>query len=177
MDRKEFLRACTGGLCFCAAAALPAKAADAPAKPDDWRLGFVKKRWAHMLSTLSQKMDEPALSAALEDMGAFCASQNDEKTKQFAGDVDGFCKAMAEGSVKITRDDARKVYTSTYAPGADCFCPFNSLAAKTPGVMCNCSVGWAKHNWSIVLKKEPKVVLKEAVLRGGKACVFEITAA
>jgi len=178
MDRKEFLKACTGGLCACAAAALPGRAADTPAKAEDWRLGFVKQRWAKLLATLSQKMDEPALVSALQDMGSFCASQGDEKIKKYAGDVVGFCEEMAKNpSMSIVRDGARKVYTQTYRPGADCFCPFNSLAVKTPGAMCNCSVGWAKHNWAIVLGKEPKVMLKEAVLRGGKACTFEITPA
>ena len=180
MDRKEFLKACTGGLCACAVASLPtaaAAASEAPPKPDDWRLPFVKQRYAKLLSVLSQKMDEPALSAALQEMGAFCASQRDAEMSKFAGDLDGFCKAMSKGQTTITRDDVHKVYTSTYSPGSDCFCPFNSVAAKTPGVECECSVGWTRHTWGIVLQKKPKVVLKESVLRGGKACTFEITPA
>ena len=179
MDRKEFLKACTGGLCACAAACLPtaANAAEAPPKPDDWRLTFVKQRYAKLLNVLSQKMDEPTLSSALQDVGAFCASQRDDKTRKFAGDLDGFCKEMSKGSTTIVRDDVRKAYTMTYRPGEDCFCPLNSVAAKTPGTVCNCSVGWARHTWDIVLQKEPKVAIKDSVLRGGKACVFEITAA
>jgi len=176
MDRKQFLKACTGGLCACAAAALPGAAADAPAKPDDWRLGFVKQRWARMLAILSQKMDPPALVSALEDMGSFCASQGDEKIRKFAGNVDGFRDEVQKNpAMSIVRDGAR--YTQSYRPGGDCFCPFNSLAAKTPDVMCNCSVGWAKHNWAIVLGKPVNVALKDSVLRGGKACTFEITPA
>jgi len=179
MDRKEFLKGCATGLSVCAAAMCAptaAMAGDAP-KPEDWRLPFVKQRFAKLLATLSDKMEPAALDAALQDMGAFCASQHDARLAQFRGDVEGYCNDMAKNGIEIIRDDAHKVYTSTYKPGADCFCPFNSLAAKTPGVMCNCSVGWAKHSWGAVLGKEPKVVLKEAVLRGGKACVFEITAA
>jgi hypothetical protein len=177
MDRKEFLKACTGGLCFCAATALPSAAAETPPKPEDWRLGFVKQRWAKLLNVLGQKLDEPTLSASLQEMGAFCASQNDTRIKKYAGDLDGFCKeTTSRGDTTIARDDARKVYTVTYTPGADCFCPFNSVSAKTPGAMCNCSVGWTRHTWGIVLKKEPKVALKDSVLRGGKGCVFEITA-
>ncbi|HUO99097.1 MAG TPA: hypothetical protein VMU01_10535 [Rhizomicrobium sp.] len=176
MDRKEFLRACTGGLCACAAVVLPgaAKAADAP--KEDWRLGFVKQRFAKLLETLSAKMDDAQLAASLEEMGKFCASQNDERIKVFAGDTDGYVKFVAsQPQMSIARDDTRKVYTQTYSPGAQCFCPF--VGAKTPGTMCDCSVGWAKHAWGVVLKMEPKVVLKESVLRGGKACTFEITAA
>jgi hypothetical protein len=177
MDRKEFLKACTGGLCACATACLPAAAAEAPPKPDDWRLSFVKQRYAKLLNVLSQKMDGPALSAALQEMGAFCASQRDAETGKFRGDIEGYCKSFKEGSMNVSYDKARNVITSIYSPGADCTCPFNSLAAKTPGIECECSVGWVRHTFGVVLEREPKVELKEAVLRGGKVCKFEITPA
>ena len=177
MDRKEFLKACTGGLCACAVASLPtaAKAADAP-KPEDWRLGFVKRRYAKLLSTLSSKMDQASLSASLQEVGTFCASENSEKINKFKGDIDGYCSELAKGGTEVTRDDARGVYTVTGAPVTDCWCPLASLAAKTPGVMCECTLGWTKHNWDFVLQRETKVVLKESVLRGGKRCAMEITA-
>jgi hypothetical protein len=77
----------------------------------------------------------------------------------------------------VTYDTATKTYTSSYDPKGDCFCPLNGIAAKTPSAVCECSVGWTKHTWGIVLDKNVKVVLKEAVLRGGKVCKVEITAA
>jgi hypothetical protein len=180
MDRKEFLKACTGGLCACATACLPAAAAEAPPEPDDWRLQFVKLRYAKLLNVLSQKMDGAALSGTLQDVGADCASQRDAKTLKFRGDLDGYCKYIKDasnGSGGITRDDARKVYTLTYSRGTECFCPLNGVAAKTPGTVCDCSIGAVRHMWSIVLDREAKVELKESVLRGGKVCKLEITPA
>jgi hypothetical protein len=181
MDRKEFLKACTGGLCACATTCLPiaAEAAVAP-KSDDWRLPFVKQRYAKLLNVLSQKMEGPALAGALQDVGAFCASQRDAVTLKFRGDLDGYCKYIKDvsnGSGSITRDDARKVYTLTYSRGADCFCPLNSVAEKTPGSVCECSIGAVRHMWSIVLDRDTKVEQKESVLRGGKVCRLEITPA
>jgi hypothetical protein len=178
MDRKEFLRGCATGLCACAAACLPngAAAADDTAKPEDWRLPFVKKRYAKLLGTLSERMDEKTLSATLQEVGSFCAAQ-DNKITNFRGDLDGYCKELAKYGTTVARDEVRKVYIVSGTPQADCFCPLNSVMAKTPGVACECTLGWNRYNWNIVLQKETKVVLLESVLRGGKVCKVEISAA
>jgi hypothetical protein len=178
MDRKEFLRGCATGLCACAAACLPkaAAAADAP-KPEDWRLPFVKQRYAKLLNVLGERMDGKVLSASLQDVGSDCASQQDDQTAKFRGDPDGYCKEIAKSGSTVERDDARKVYVVSYDPKGDCFCPLNSVAAKTPATVCECSLGWTRHTWGIVLGKEPKAALLESVLRGGKVCKIEITAA
>jgi predicted ArsR family transcriptional regulator len=57
---------------------------------------------------------------------------------------------------------------------SDCFCPLISVAAKTPEVVCNCSLGWHSKTWETVTGKKVEVQLKESVLRGGKRCVFEV---
>ena len=175
MDRKEFLRGCATGLCACAAACLPTGAGAEPTTPDDWRIPFVKRRYSKLLATLSEKVDSQTLAASLQAMGDTCASESDDKTRKFTGDPDGYATEIAKYGSTVTHDAARKVYVQTYDPKGDCFCPFNGLAVKTPGVMCECSIGNTRHAWSIVLGKEVKVALKEAVLRGGKVCRFEIT--
>lgn len=177
MDRKEFLRGCATGLCACAAACLPkgaAAAADAP--KEDWRQPFVKQRYAKLLTSLGERVDAKALAASLQEVGDFCASQGDEATKKFAGNPDGYCADLKKkhGQV-VSHDAAKKLYTMSYDPKGPCACPLNN--EKTPGTVCECSIGWARHNWGIVLGKEPKVALKESVLRGGKVCKFEITSA
>jgi hypothetical protein len=176
MDRKEFPRGCATGLCACAVASMPAIAAETP-KPEDWRLPFVQRRFAKLLGELGRRMDGPALTASIQELGEYCASENDERAKKFAGNPDGYVAELAKHGAIITCDDAGKVYTIAYDHKGDCVCPFNSLAARTPGVMCDCSVGYIRHAWSIVLQREVKVVLEEAVLRGGKVCKLEITAA
>ena len=174
MDRKEFLKSCAGGLCACAAACVPAVAGDTP---EDWKIPFVRKRFAKLIVILQQRMGDKETAAALEDLGEFCAAQNDDRLANLRGNVDGFRKLLADGGVSVAFDAARNVYTQSYNPGADCFCPFASVTAKTPGAMCNCSTGNTRHAWTMVLGKAPRVELKEAFLRGDKACTWEITPA
>jgi hypothetical protein len=178
MDRKEFLRGCAGGLCACAAAVcapVAAGAAETP-KPEDWRLPFVKQRYAKLLEALTQKAGREDTSAALQELGKFCSSQNDETTGKFRGNVEGYRKMIGEHGSTVSYDAERKTYTIAYDPNGKCPCPFANGLGKTPEVMCECSVGWTQHSWGIVLGSEPKVVLKESFLRGGKVCKFEVTA-
>ena len=58
MNRKEFLKNCACGLCTCAAAGLiaPESASGAETKaPENWRLPFVKERYAKPLCILSSR--------------------------------------------------------------------------------------------------------------------------
>jgi hypothetical protein len=179
MDRKEFLRGCAGGLCACAAAAcmpVAAGAAETP-KPEDWRFAFVKQRYAKLLEVLTQKAGKEDTSAALQELGKFCASANDEKTGKFRGNVEGYRKMIAQNGSAVSYDADRKVYTVAFDPKGACPCPFANGLGKTPEVMCECSIGWTQHSWGIVLDREVKVALKESFLRGGKLCKFEVTAA
>jgi predicted ArsR family transcriptional regulator len=179
MDRKEFLKTCAGGLCACTAAcfAAPAQAVAAEAaKPEDWRLPFVKKRYAKLLDILSDKMSDEEMNSALHELGGYCSSLGDQTLEKYRGDVDGYSAYMrntASGDI-ITYDREKGVITMTTDERADCFCPLNGVAAKTPGVVCNCSLGWQQHTWETLLQKKVRVELKEAVLRGGKRCTFEI---
>lgn len=178
MDRKEFLKSCVSGLCACAAATLPAAAATTKTAPppEDWRIGFVQKRYAKLVHILSAKMEDSTLSQTFEELGAFCASQQDDKLKAYAGKPDEFCKFITQGNFSATHDKASDTYTVVFAPErVDCFCPLASRNAQTPTKVCECSAGWQSHTWTSILGKPPKVALKETVLRGGKTCTFVIT--
>ena len=173
MDRKEFFRTCAAaGLCACSAG--PA-AAETP-NQEDWRLRFVKERYAGLLRILSGRMDEKNLNEILHDEGAYCASLWDKTIVQHRGDFDGFCKLIKQGSSgdDVTWDREKGVITMTSPERADCFCPLNSSKQNTPSVVCNCSLGWQQHTWETFLEKKVRVELKESVLLGGKRCVFEI---
>lgn len=179
MDRKEFLNACAAGVCTCAASGLiPASslsAAQTP-PPEDWRLRFVRQRYARMLQILADRMDEKALNQTLLDMGSFCSSLWDQTVIQHRGDFDGFRKLIQQGSSgdDVAWDRQKGVITMTSPERSDCFCPLNSCHQNTPPVVCNCSLGWQQHTWETFLQKKVRVELKESVLRGGKRCVFEI---
>ena len=176
MDRKEFLKACTGGLCACAATCLPAGAE--PVK-EDWRWGFLKRRYAKLLNLLSETMDEKSLQQTLFKLGTYCSAEYDERLAKVRGDVAGFAEQVRTSSSGdiVMVDGKTGVVTMASPERTECFCPLNSVTAKTPGVVCNCSLGWQTHSWETVLQKKVRVELKEAVLRGGKRCVFEIHAA
>jgi len=179
MNRKQFLNNCVCGLCSCAAVGLiaPESASSAEAKaPEDWRLPFVKQRYAKLLGILASRMDEKTLNETLAELGAYCSSTNDEATKKFSGDLEGFRQMVKQGvsGNNITYDWDKGVITMASEERTDCFCPLISRFSHTPTVACNCSLGWQKHTWETLLQKKVKVELKESVLRGGKRCVFEI---
>ena len=178
MDRKQFLKTCAGGFCACAAAsglAGAAAAADDPAK-EDWRWSFLQRRYAKLIGMLSEQMDEETLKQTLIALGTYCSAEYDQMLAKYRGDPEGFAEQIRKTSSGdiITYDKARKVVTMTSPERSDCFCPLNSVKAKTPAAVCNCSLGWQQHSWETVLEKKVRVELKEAVLRGGKRCTFEI---
>ena len=178
MDRKEFLKACTGGLCACAAAScLPAGAAETV--KEDWRWGFLKRRYAKLIGLLSETMDEESLKQTLFKLGTYCSTEYDKKLGTFRGDVAAFAADLRKSSSGdyVSVDEKTGTITVTSPDRADCFCPLNSVDAKTPGAVCNCSLGWQTHSWETVLQHKVRVELKESVLRDGKRCKFEITPA
>lgn len=175
MDRKEFLRSCATGLCACAMTCIPVAAAEN--KPaEDWRLGFVKQRYTKLLECLSAKMDEEMLAATLRELGSNCATIFDDKIEKYRGDVDGFgafIKTLGSGD-RFFFDPVRKMVIATSEERSDCICPLIGKAYKTPGIVCNCSIGWHQYTWKKLLQKDVRVTLKEAVMRGGKHCTLEI---
>lgn len=179
MDRKQFLSTCTAGLCACAAGSLiPASSLSAAetTNPEDWRLRFVKQRYAGMLRILSKRLSQKEMDEILHDMGSSCAGFGDEFVVQHREDFEGFCKAIKQGvsGDEVSWDREKGVITMTSPERVDCFCPLISLHQNTPPVVCNCSLGWQQHTWETFLQRKVRVELKEAVLRGGKRCVFEI---
>ena len=179
MNRKQFLKNCALGLCTCAAAGLPEPAglsAAEPTKSEDWRLPFVKQRYARLLEILAARVDEKTLNEILVDLGAYCSALGDDWRAKFRGDLEGFRRAVKQSAAgdNITYDRATGMITMASDERTDCFCPLISRSNQTPKVACNCSLGWQKHTWETLLQKKVRVELKESVLRGGKRCVFEI---
>jgi hypothetical protein len=177
MNRKEFLKNCAGGLCACAAVSMvPAASLSAaePAKNEDWRWTFVKQRYAKMLEILSSRMDEKALNETLHEVGSFCSSTQDDWTIKHRNDIEGYCKSIEQSSSgdHAAYDREKGIVTMISPERTECWCPLN--CAKTPNVVCNCSLGWQQHTWETLLQRKVTVELKESVLRGGKRCVFEI---
>jgi len=185
MDRKEFFTTCAAGLCACAAGGLiPASSLSAAqtanpaqtASPEDWRLRFVKQRYARMLEILADRMGAKDLDLTLHDVGSYCASLWDETIVKHRGDFDSFRQLIRTGSSgdDATWDREKGVITMTSPERSDCYCPLVGRQQNTPPVVCNCSRGWQQHTWETFLQRKVRVEMKETVLRGGKRCTFEI---
>ncbi len=176
MKRREFLKQCAGGLCTCAAASAiaPATALASDAKPpEDWRLPFVKRRYAKLVDILSAQTDEKTVDAILIQLGRSCAAEFG-MIQQHAGDIDGFITEFRKlTKEEVSYDRTTGVVKVVGAERGDCFCPLVD-SHKTSARACNCSLGWQQYTYETLLGKKVTVELKESVLRGGKRCVFEI---
>ena len=176
MNRKEFLRNCACTVCSCAVTGViaPAVLASDEKKPtDDWRLSFVKDRYAKLISILAEQMDEKELSGVLSKLGSHCASQY-PLIQQHKGDIAGFISEFKKRSnEEISFDSDKGVITVVGADRGDCFCPLidRHIAPKS---VCNCSLGWQQYAYETVLGKKVEVDLKESVVRGGTRCIFQI---
>jgi len=92
VNRKDFLKSCACGLCACATAGLIPSAnlsAAETAKPEDWRLPFVKDRFAKLLQILADKVDEKTINEILRQLGRHCASTS-PVVNRHKGDIDGY---------------------------------------------------------------------------------------
>ncbi len=178
MNRIEFLKTCAGGLCACAAFGAPAAAiaeSTAPEVPkaEDWRLQFIKQRYAKLLENLEGRVGERNLNEILQQQGRFCASKV-EIVQKHKGDIDGFIQTITrEWKQEITYDREHGVITAAGPEAKECFCPLID-GRYTPKSACDCSLGWTQYAYETVLGKPVQVELKESLLRGGKRCVFVV---
>ena len=176
MDRKQFLKTCASGLCTCVAvgALSPTITADPPAKPtDDWRLPFVKERYARLLEILGTTVSPSTLNDILRQLGRHCASTY-PLIKEHRGDIEGFITEFKKRSNEDIQYDREKGIVTVVGPErGDCYCPLVDRH-KTPASVCNCSLGWQQFTYENLLGENVTVELKESVVRGGKRCVFEI---
>jgi hypothetical protein len=141
--------------------------------PEDWRLPFVKKRYAKLLEILAGKMDDATLTEILRQLGYFCAGGYPLLQKH-KGDVDGFIREFKQQTRDdITYDREKGIITVVGREQSECACPLIDKRL-TSGKACDCTLGWQQRTYETLLGKKVRVELKESVLRGGKRCVSEI---
>lgn len=176
MNRKEFFRSCAGTLCSCSAATslvgLQTAAAQTP-PAEDWRLPFIRKRYAKLIEILSAKVSDAELSDILRQLGSYCASGS-PLTRKFHGDLDGFIREFKKvANEDITYDREKGIITVVGPERPECFCPLIDTKTTSKKV-CGCSLGWQQQTYETLLDRKVRVELKESVLCGGKRCVFEV---
>lgn len=176
MERKDFLIK-TCAMCGCAGMALlagqPVHAAITEDK-EDWRVGFMQKRFAHLVDCMKTHVDEATQLMMLEEMGRFCASQNKENYEKFAGDIETFLKNLEGQFIEKTTFDKEKQTISLLGKKQEnCVCAFAG-GKNISTDFCNCSRGYMKEMFTVVTGKPVEVALVESILRGSDRCSFTV---
>jgi predicted ArsR family transcriptional regulator len=176
MNRKTFLEHCACSLCSCAAigALVPASSVAAEGKPpEDWRLPFVRKRYAKLIEILAGKLDDATLNEILRQLGYDCAA-HDPDLRKHKGDIDGFIREyQKQSNDNITYDREKGIITAVGQERSECACPLIALNL-TSVKACNCTLGYTQRIYETVLGKKVQVELMESVLRGGKRCAVKV---
>jgi predicted hydrocarbon binding protein len=176
MERKEFLFK-TRAVCGCAGMALlsgrPVRAAVTDDK-EDWRVGFMQKRFAHLVDFMNTNVDEATQLKMFEEMGRFCAGQHKEGYEKFTANTEAFLKDLEGQFIEKTTFDKEKQTISLLGKKQDsCVCAFAGGKNISPD-FCNCSRGYMKEMFTVITGKPVEVTLDESILRGSDRCSFTI---
>jgi predicted hydrocarbon binding protein len=174
MKRKEFIEsACTLGICSCAILSggtlLTASSAAADEK-EDWRLGFMRTRFARLVEILNSTVDDETKKKILENMGRACARENSAFYEKFKNDPEGYLNEVKQKWAERTEYDKKAQTIRIVGKKTEkCGCPFVDQAV-TPKDFCYCSSGYVKETLETVLGKSVESVIEESKLRGGERC-------
>ena len=85
MNRKDFFKkTCAMGICGCAGLGIfntQSVSAQNPEEKEDWRIGFMQKRFAKLIEMMNIELDAEERNLLLEEMGRACAKENDKNAK------------------------------------------------------------------------------------------------
>jgi predicted ArsR family transcriptional regulator len=183
MKRNEFLKsACTAGMCSCVGLTMLSgdslvALSDDTKKESDWRLGFIRKRFAKLIEGLDSSLDEKTKVHILENLGRTCANENRDSFAKFKNNPEGFLENIQRQYAERTEyNKEAKTIRIVGRKQESCFCPFVDKAIM-PKDFCNCTIGFNKESFETVLGKPVDVKIEESVLRGGERCTFLITIA
>ena len=178
MNRKDFLRACLAGVSSCAACGVaPEAGAGVRAGADDRALDAVRLRYATLVDQIAQHVPEEAQRKIFRELGRECARQFKGMTyEKFANDLAGFLAAASgpDGWMSSAEHDREAGILTIVDRSASCSCPLVK-PGRTPGLQCECTLGWQEETYSRILGRPVRATLEESILRGGKRCVFRLT--
>jgi len=182
MQRKEFLKSCTMGVCSCfAVKALIPESAWGQEQGENTELenvkkqmAFVHKRFASLISLMNTGIDPEKRAEMFEQLGRICSFEFKDTYMKYKDNVEGFLNEVVGKWVEnVSYDKENQTIMITGSKMDDCYCP---LAKKTvtPVEFCECSLGWQKGVYEGISGKKAEVTVIESVLRGGERCSFEI---
>jgi predicted hydrocarbon binding protein len=183
MKRGEFVKAlCTLGVCSCASftswgqgRARAEENSNAEFDALQRKLDFIRKRFAKLVAILDANLDESTRKEVFEGMGRECAKMSFGLTGQYAGRPEAFLDMIKSRGGTDSEYDEGAGTIRVVGESKPCACAFVD-EKLTPPVFCDCSLGWQKETYAMILGQPVDAELEESVLRGGKRCVFRIHA-
>lgn len=171
MDRKDFFKkSCQAGLCACAGltvfsqTGIMANTNGNDDKTKEWQVGFMQRKFAKLVDTLTSNLDAPTRNRILEQMGRACSKEGEKDTLKFKGDVEGFLNEIKKSWVEQATFNKEKSEIKIIGKKSDtCFCPFASKTISKD--FCNCSKGWQKETFEAILGKPVDVTIDSSLLK------------
>jgi len=180
MKRKEFLKTfCGVGMCTCAAPfAFSSENTEISEKSSElkrleWWNAHTKKQWAKLWEIMNDYLDQEKQNEIIEQLGRNCF-MNIPWLHNYKGDPEGYFKEMNQRYGENFNYDKENNIIMIETPERDCVCQLVD-SSITPHVFCNCSIGWQKQAYEMILGKSVNVELLESVLQGSKRCIFRVS--
>jgi predicted hydrocarbon binding protein len=177
MKRQEFLKACLVGLSSCAACGLaPSDAAAADAEGESAKLDAVRVRYAKLVELIAGEVPVESQRTIFRGLGRECARQFKAMTyEKYRGNLAGFLDEARgpNGWVASAAHDEKAGVITIVDRATSCSCPLVKRGL-TPGLQCECTLGWQEETYSKILGRPVKASLAESILRGSDRCVFRI---
>ncbi len=181
MKRDEFIKAALSfGVCTCAGSIMAthdlARAEERPNEEVEtlkWKLDFIRKRFAKLVGILDANLDEPTRKKVFELMGRECAKLFVDLTGKYKGNPRAFLDEIQKRWAKSAEYDEAAGMIRVIDKSDHCTCAFVD-EQLTPPAFCDCTLGWQKETYSMILGEVVDAELEESILRGGKRCVFRM---
>lgn len=112
----------------------------------------------------------------LEECGRACARrgfaitvQEYLKNNERIADVNERLERLNQIWGKLTREDG-----NTYLIYNECLCQLRKSAKVQSAFFCNCSRGWVKEIFELILERPVEIELQQAISKGDPQCRFRI---
>ena len=181
MDRRSILKSVCGlGLCSCCAGLAQANQNKEQINPSEkdygrlrYEMDFIKKRFAFLVQTMSETLDEKTMCSIFEAIGRKCAMEFNNVIAPYKDNPEAFLESIQKQWVETAQYDKEAGILQIVDKSTSCTCPFVDKKL-TPAAFCNCTIGWQKQAYETVFGKKVDVKIEESILRGGTRCKFKI---
>ncbi|HLP18132.1 MAG TPA: hypothetical protein VK470_17875 [Bacteroidota bacterium] len=178
MKRNEFIHsACKIGLCTCVGMPLLSSdvlASDNEAKKEDWRIGFMQRRFAKLIDAINSNVTEAEKQKIIEAVGRACGEETNTELAGYVGNIDGMLEQLKRTWIETVEYDKASGTIKLFGKKTGkCGCPFVDKSQISKD-FCHCSIGYQKAVWSKISGKEADASIIESVLYGSERCSFKI---